>query len=314
MDEPLADLDSSARVRVCRVLDQLAHEAQVCVVVAEHTTAEFEAIADTWLAVVGRRVQVLGRPPARRDLAPSEGTAPAEGTATRCAEPLVSIRELSVVHGTETVVDAVSLGINRGDVIALCGNNGAGKSSLLQAIALPTTRGTVWAGGRDVHALKRLVRRSAVALVPENFDDLLFAITVAEECRRADQSSNATGEGTAQSFARLLGLDSASAAAPLLRRHPRDLSAGERLCLVMAIQLSAKPVLLLVDEPTRGLDSTARALVGSALLRAAEGGAGGSGSAVMFATHDRDFAHALATKTVQMHEARLLADTARVAR
>nr|WP_244962697.1 ATP-binding cassette domain-containing protein [Cryobacterium roopkundense] len=342
VDEPLADLDSSARVRVCRVLDELAHEARVCVVVAEHNTRDFEPIADAWLAIRDRRVHV--RP---RDRAPGVWDGPAEGGGppdparptpallhpisparpisqarptelarpthqARPPEPFVGIRHLSVVHAGRTVVDDVSLSIDRGDVIALRGNNGAGKSSLLQAIALPTGSGEVRVDGHDVHALTGRLRRSAVALIPENFDDMLFAITVAEECRRADRTARANGGDTAQTFTRLLDLDAASAAG-FLRRHPRDLSAGERLCLVIAIQLAANPALLLVDEPTRGLDAQARALVGAALLRAAQGtsvdasvGDTAMVSAVIFATHDHEFAESLTTQTIHMHESRLL--------
>ncbi|WP_051973093.1 ATP-binding cassette domain-containing protein [Cryobacterium sp. MLB-32] len=330
VDEPLADLDANARVRVCGVLDALAHEAQVCVVVAEHNTREFEAITDAWLAIRGNSVHVLGRDTIPRELAPPELPAPPVLAAPRSesrsgsdtpspggatsANPLASIRHLSVTHGATRAVDDVSLSIERGDLVALCGSNGAGKSTLLQAIALPTATCTVWVGGRDVHALTRHRRRSAVALVPENFDDLLFALTVAEECRRADRTSRATGAVTAQTFARLLGLDSGTAVSGLLHRHPRDLSAGERLCLVMAIQLSANPALLLVDEPTRGLDARARTLVGDALRRAAERTTGSTGSAVMFATHDHEFAQKLATRRIHMREARLVAEPAAVTR
>ena len=127
--------------------------------------------------------------------------------------------------------------------------------------------------------------------VPEAFDDLLFTTTVDEECRRA--------AGSAETFAGLLGLADAR---HLLARHPRDLSAGERICLVMAIQLSAHPGLLLLDEPTRGLDPAARELVGQALTRAANAGA-----AVMFATHDHDFAQRFATRTLAMTAGRVSA-------
>jgi energy-coupling factor transport system ATP-binding protein len=137
---------------------------------------------------------------------------------------------------------------------------------------------------------------------------------VAEECRRADRTLREpnfrrglravthTERSTAALFAHLLGFHAPTDAAPLLQRHPRDLSAGERLCLVMAIQLAARPALLLVDEPTRGLDQTARALVSAALLTAA-----GAASAVVFATHDDDFAQDLATRTLRMQAGRLAA-------
>ncbi|WP_241977343.1 MULTISPECIES: ATP-binding cassette domain-containing protein [unclassified Cryobacterium] len=309
VDEPLADLDTPARERVVQVLDRLAHETQVCVVVAEHNTREWSNSADAWLELRGARVHALGpgeRPSAlvaaeqAAEQAAQQGQSTLTTPATGPAGPLASIRHLTVLHGSERAVDDVSLDLYAGDLVALEGRNGAGKSSLLRAIALSATRGSVLVAGRDVAQLRPRYRRTAVALVPENFDDLLFAVTVAEECRRADRrlkppAGKGTGIGTALRFANLLGLGTMAEAAHLMRRHPRDLSAGERLCLVMAIQLAAEPRVLLVDEPTRGLDPQARAIVAAALVRASS-----DTSAVLFATHDRDFARSLATKTVIM--------------
>ena len=311
VDEPLADLDTAARDQVCTVLGQLAHEAGVCVVIAEHNTREFDQIADAWLQIRGSRVHQLsaadrpadrpaGALPIPRSVPAIDATRGGStgGIAAVSAVPLASIRQLSVLHRPKLVVDDVSFDIATGELIALRGSNGAGKSSLLRAIALPTDAETVIVGGLDVRSLKRRARRQAVGLVPENFDDLLFTITVAEECRRADRTL--AGASTAQTFAGLLGFDTVTDAAHLLQRHPRDLSAGERLCLVMAIQLAARPALLLVDEPTRGLDLGARTLVSAALVRAA-----GHSRAVLFATHDEDFARGLATRTLLMHHGRL---------
>ena len=330
VDEPLADLDDAARVRVCTVLDDLAHglasspasspassvlpQAPICVVVAEHNTAEFARAADAWLEIQGSRVFLRAahdRPapppvsPARQFPQPSSELMPTAHAGFAAAEPLADIRHLTVLHrdlapGTTPVVDDVSLSIRRGAIVALRGPNGAGKSSLLQAIALPSVPGSVMIAGHDVHAAKHRARRHLVALIPENFDDLLFATSVSEECRRADRTRRAPTP-TAQIFVRLLGRSAGPAKDAWLAQHPRDLSAGERLCLVIAIQLSAAPALLLIDEPTRGLDTQARALVGAALARAATGV-----GAVMFATHDRDFAQRLATTTIQMSDARLL--------
>ncbi|TFD03431.1 ATP-binding cassette domain-containing protein [Cryobacterium sp. TMT1-66-1] len=301
VDEPLADLDQSARARVCTVLGQLAHEAGVCVVLAEHNTHEFAGTADAWLQIRGSRLHEVS--PAEFQFADVLEIPALKPIATLPAVPLASIRRLSVRHAADLAVDDVSFEVRAGELIALRGSNGAGKSSLLRAIALPTAADTVIVAGHDVQTLKRRGRRRAVALVPENFDDLLFAITVAEECRRADRGLQLPKfAGTAALFAHLLGFDATTDAAHLLERHPRDLSAGERLCLVMAIQLAARPALLLVDEPTRGLDQAARALVSAALLTAA-----GHSAAVIFATHDNNFARGLATRTLRMAAGRLSA-------
>jgi energy-coupling factor transport system ATP-binding protein len=283
VDEPLAELDAGARLRVVDVLGRLAHDAGVCVVVAEHAFREWGTAPDVRLEL--RDGAVL---PAR---APSEQTiAPRAGRAVS-GPPVAVVEHLSVFHGDTAAVEDVSLILYAGERVALRGPNGAGKSSLLHAIARPTERGRVRVDGIDVHRLRRGARRRRIALVPEAFDDLLFSTTVAAEARRAGDAVPA--------FAGFLGLSAAETEA-MLTRHPRDLSAGQRLCLVLAIQLAARPDVLLVDEPTRGLDTAARQLVGNALVAAAA-----SGAAVVFATHDDAFAESFSTRTLSMAAGRI---------
>jgi energy-coupling factor transport system ATP-binding protein len=270
VDEPLADLDFAARTRIVDLLDVLAHDAGVCVVVAEHSPVDWGDRADARLEL-GEALTAPIPPPATPELGPV----------------VLEVSGVTVEHAGRVAVDGAALALASGELVALRGPNGAGKSSLLHVVALPSRSSTVIVDGRDVHSLGRRARRAAVALVPEAFDDLLIALTVAEEAR-----------GAIDLFARLLGRD----VTPLLARHPRDLSAGERLCLVLAIQLAARPRVLLIDEPSRGLDARARALVAHALLEAAS-----SGTAVMFATHDDHFA-TIATRVLPMAEGRLSAE------
>lgn len=293
VDEPLAELDAAARVRVVGVLDRLAHEARVCVVVAEHALADWAGTVDGRLELRDGVVVAGAAPPTGPD-------ADALPAATDTPDdPVLEVRGVSVSHGDRLAVDDASLALAAGEVVALLGSNAAGKSSLLHALARPTARGTVIVGGVDVATGRRRDRRRAVALVPEAFDDLLFATTVAAECTRADRV--ARSRDTSATFLRLLGRDDRDAAArELFDRHPRDLSAGERLCLVIAVQLAARPAVLLIDEPSRGLDASARALVGGALIRAAA-----EGAAVLFATHDRGFASRYAGRALRMAAGRL---------
>ncbi len=313
LDEPLTDLDTAARARVVDVLDRLAHESGVCVVVAEHAVQDWASRVDTRLELAAARVLTADGADRARATTASAGHRDASADAVRATahaqvahDPVAQVRHLVVVHGGRVAVDDANLSVLAGQVTVLRGANGAGKSSLLHALAMPsstrtrgtrTSRRTVLVGGVDVGPLRRRARRRMVALVPEAFDDLLFTTTVAEECRRADRLAG-PGESTAATFLRFLGVEDGhdvEAARRILEQHPRDLSAGERLCLVMAIQLSARPRLLLVDEPTRGLDERARLLVGAALRSAAEAGA-----AVMVATHDTAFAERNADRTLTM--------------
>ena len=293
VDEPLAELDDRARERVIDVLDRLAHEAGVCVVVVEHALDAWGSRPDRWLELRDAALH-------ERDPRPDATVDPPERPvrARPSTEVVASIQDLTVRRdGAPVVIDA-HLTLRSGELLAIRGPNGAGKSSLLLACARPTESGAVRVADRDVHALRRRERRTLVALVPEEFDDLLFATTVFAECRRADRTART--RGTAERFLALLGPAAWGRSDELLGRHPRDLSAGERLCLVIAIQLAARPRVLLVDEPSRGLDATARALVGAALVDAAS-----QGTAIVCATHDRQSARRYATRTLAMSAGRL---------
>ncbi len=293
VDEPLADLDESARARVIDVLERLAHGAGVCVVVADHAISDWGTVPDRRLDIRDGMIHAAAPGSGDGNLDDEDAAQPPVSQ-PRARAQVAEIHGLSVSHGTRVAVDEANLSLAAGEIVALRGPNGAGKSSLMHAIARPTRRDTVLVGGLDLHGLGRRARRRAVTLVPEAFDDLLFATTVGEECRRADR--DAKQSGTAALFARLLGVAPGS----LLERQPRDLSAGERLCLVLAIQLSARPSVLLLDEPSRGLDAAARRLVGAALREVAA-----SGAAVVIATHDHGFAARYATRTIAMAAGRL---------
>ena len=294
VDEPLAELDATARPRVVGALQALAHEAGMCVVVAEHRVSWFAGVADLWLGIDAGRLRVAdaaSAPPATAARAVLERRTPSGRGDARVAEA----RGVHVQHGERRVVDDVSFELWRGELVALIGPNGAGKSSLLDALALPTEPGRLFIGGDDVHALAPRARRAAVALVPEAIDDLFVTDSVAAECRLMDRRAR-PAVPTLESLGALLGRDVAA----LADTHPRDLSGGERLCLAMALQLAASPAVLLVDEPVRGLDARARAQVARALALVAE-----SGTAVLFATHEHNFAAALATRTISLKGGRL---------
>ena len=294
VDEPLADLDADARVRVAGLLDALAHEAGMCVVVAEHRVDALSGIADTVLRIDGGEVAAVGpdEPGSGRtaDVRGARDTPRTHGPRPETGEPgdvVLRARGITVRHRDTVAVAGADIELRAGEIVALVGPNGAGKSSLFAALALP-------ARGADIESAGQ------VSLVPDASDDLFVSDTVAAECRRADRRAArrdaGAAPGTAARFAGFLGLDPDSPAlAARLARHPRDLSAGERRCLALAIQLAGAPAVLMVDEPTRGLDPAARDMVWAALTSLAA-----AGTAVLVATHEPDFS-ARADRTLTMN-------------
>lgn len=277
VDEPLADLDVASRARIVGLLADLAHRAGMCVVVAEHRGAELGGVADRWLTITYEGLVIDGAPVAAVTDPVRTPSPPRGDVALRAAE-------LTVRHGDRVAVQGAAIDVAAGEIVAVVGPNGAGKSSLLTALALP--------GRAEVHA------KGVVALVPDASDDLFLCDTVRDECRRADRRAHLPVGTTLGRFARFLDADAGSR--PRAERHPRDLSDGERRVLAVALQLARAPQVLMVDEPTRGLDARARDLLARTLADLAEGG-----TAVVIATHDRAFADAIAHRLLPIAGGRL---------
>ncbi|RZB16339.1 ATP-binding cassette domain-containing protein [Streptomyces sp. F001] len=233
------------------------------------------------------------RPPAPRRLFRKRSTPDTPPT-----PHLANVRSLAVRRGRIPALRHVDLAVSPGETIALMGRNGAGKSTLLSALVglVEPAAGTVRVGGATPHrtAPPDLVRR--VGLVPQEPRDLLYADTVAAECTAAD-----AGAGAAPGTCRALVSDLLPGITD--DTHPRDLSEGQRLTLALAVVLTARPPLLLLDEPTRGLDYAAKARLVAVLRELAA-----DGHAIVLATHDVELAAELAHRVVLLAEGEVIAD------
>ncbi|WPP29579.1 ABC transporter ATP-binding protein [Streptomyces sp. CL7] len=213
-------------------------------------------------------------------------------------EPVAEVRSLAVRRDRVRALTHVDLTVSPGETIALMGRNGAGKSTLLGALVglVAPSSGSVRTGGAVPHRTRPrdLVRK--VGLVPQEPRDLLYADTVAAECAAADRDAEAE-PGTCRA---LLTELLPSVADDI---HPRDLSEGQRLTLALAVVLTARPPLLLLDEPTRGLDYAAKARLTAILRRLAA-----EGHAIVMATHDVELAAELAHRVVLLAEGEVIAD------
>ncbi|MEU7579042.1 ATP-binding cassette domain-containing protein [Streptomyces sp. NPDC041068] len=225
------------------------------------------------------------RPRLRKDRTPDEATAAA-------------VSRLAVRRGRVEALRHVDLTVTPGETVALMGRNGAGKSTLLSTLVglLEPTSGTVRVGGAVPHrtAPRKLIRH--VGLVPQEPRDLLYADTVAAECAAADHDAGAEPGVCRALVSELLpGIADDT--------HPRDLSEGQRLALALAIVLTARPPLLLLDEPTRGLDYAAKARLVTVLRGLAAGG-----HAIVLATHDVELAAEIAHRVVILADGEIVAD------
>jgi energy-coupling factor transport system ATP-binding protein len=334
LDEPTSALDPPAAEDVLAALQRLVHDLGLTVLLAEHRLERVVQYADrvAHLPGSGQPIQVgtprqvmasasvappvvqLGRlagwdplPLSIRDARQVAGPLRARLAGRRPvprARPLgdtaAEVRSLVAGYGDVVALRGVNLALRRGEVVALMGRNGAGKSTLLGCLVglLRPRAGTGTVAGRAVDRSRRRGRQvgSEVALVPQDPGDLLYADSVAAECALADAETGAAA-GTARSL-----LDQLAPGIPA-SAHPRDLSEGQRLVLALAVVLAGRPALLLLDEPTRGLDYTAKARLAGTLASLAE-----AGHAVVLATHDVELAAEVSDRTVVIADGEIVAD------
>lgn len=234
------------------------------------------------------------------DAAPPQAAAADTGepvlTADAAAkEALPPALELSQVYfryerTAPDVLRGASLRAAQGEILCLLGGNGSGKSTLLGAAAglRRVQHGQVRVFGKKLSQYKgQSLYRECVALLPQDVETLFLCDTVGEELAR-------TGAAAAD-----LPFD----LTPLLDRHPYDLSGGEKQLLALGMVLAQKPRLLLMDEPTKGLDAYAKKQYADVLktLRA-------QGVSIVIVTHDTAFAACCADRCLLLFRGQVAAE------
>jgi len=270
LDEPTSALDPAAAELTINLLAELIQNDGLTVVLAEHRLDQVIEKADLVIVTHGDGTITSG--PA--SVIESE---PRLGAKVNLHIPrtnlgsasLLSLRDLSVSYGGKEALAPTSFDLKHGLVIAAVGKNGSGKTSLLWA--------TFEAAERE--GIK-------CAMVPQVASDLLFLSSVAEEFLESDSYAGVPASSTGKLLKDLVGkVDPAT--------HPRDLSAGQQLALALAVQLVKGVDLILMDEPTRGLDELAKQALAKIINSLAD-----EGKAILITSHDSKFLAQVADRTI----------------
>lgn len=323
LDEPTSQLDPQGAEDVLAALQRLNADLGTTVLLAEHRLERAAPLADRAI-VLERGVVVHDGAPAKvvaeYDGAPSVtalgrllGWQPLPLTvrdARRLArdddrlaalvppsadpahdaptpgEPRIEARGVRVDHDHRSILRSTDLTFRRGEVIALIGRNGAGKTTLLRALAGITepTKGTV-------------VRHGRPGYVPQDPNTLLSAPTVRRELELTQRLLKVDDPAAIDRWLSRLHLEELAA------HHPRSLSGGERQRVAIAAVAVGGPDILLLDEPTRGMDHPSRVALERAVREhAADGGL------VALATHDVELAARVAHRVVVLGDGEVVAD------
>jgi cobalt/nickel transport system ATP-binding protein len=215
-------------------------------------------------------------------------------------EPIVEVIALAFHYpdGTQALKD-VSFRLAPGEAVALIGANGAGKSTLLLHLngSAAPSQGTVAIGGSPVGPDTLEAVRRTVGMVFQDPDDQLFMPTVQEDVAFGPQNLGLGPEEVARRVAEALATVDLTA---LAGKPPYHLSAGEKRRAAIAAVLAMAPEILVMDEPTTGLDSRSRRQL-MELLK-------GFGHTMLIATHDLDLVLEVCERTIVLHQGAVQAD------
>lgn len=341
LDEPTSQLDPHGAEEVLTALQKLNADLGITVVLCEHRLERVVQYADRVLyfpgdgeagaggVLLGPVRELLGQiplVPPLQALARARGWEPLpltikEGRAfampagpplshrptpnvSRPApirpEPLAfSLQGVTLRYGEHEALYRVSLAARPGELLALMGRNGSGKSSLLKTLiglARPQ-EGRVELMGRDIARLATEELARDVGYVPQDPRSILFHDTLRDELEFTLRARGGARPGAIEATLAELGI------AHLAERYPRDLSGGEAQRAALAAVLVGGPQILLLDEPTRGLDYAAKSDLARLLRDLCAGG-----RAVIMATHDVELAAACADRVALLGDGELVVE------
>jgi energy-coupling factor transport system ATP-binding protein len=217
----------------------------------------------------------------------------------RTTDASVVLEGVSVRRGERDVLRDVSLAVHAGEFVALMGRNGSGKTSLLRAVAGldEPRRGRVMIASQGAMRSPRYLP-GAIGYVPQQSGTLFWHETVRAEVQFAIDAARKRRMTTSsvEEVLDQLGIPE------LADRHPRDLSVGERVRAAIAVVLAGAPSVLLLDEPTRGMDWRAKDVLMTLLA-----GLRDSGMPVVIATHDVELMARFADRVVLLGDREIVA-------
>ena len=334
LDEPASQLDPITAAGFYDSLLRIARDNGISMIICEHRTEEVISACDRVMVMRGGSIFCLEPPCALHDalkdselrgflpisarlaaasgeveklpLSVSEGRAflreklktphpcvkNREIDAPSLGEEALSMRDIYYAHakGEPDVLRGLDLSVRAGEGVCILGGNGSGKSTALMLAAglRRPFAGKCRVFGKNIKDYRASsLWDGCVALVPQNVRALFVHDTVEEELEGNDPKE-------------LLGID----LSPIYRLHPYDISGGEARLLGIALALAAKPRILLLDEPTDGVDPQNRARLGEVLrhLKA-------SGVAILAVTHDPELAPLFADRCALLSAGRIVAES-----
>ncbi len=344
LDEPTSQLDGRGAERILQSLSAIREQLGLTILIAEHRIDRILPMADRLIVMErgsirgafarGRFLEALPllrelelEVPAWMELAAAAGAEEAEGeeavfarlkssgAAVRLPEkssPLKSESRLLRIHGVthrypksaSPALESVSADLLEGEILALMGHNGSGKTTLLSLLVglLPIQEGEVTWFGKSRRRLSPRSLAGRVGFLFQNPDLMLNGETVQKEVELGPRLLGFAAQQAETAVAKSLDLVRLGG---FRQRNPFSLSRGERLRVALAALLACAPQVLLLDEPTAGLDRGMRLRILEDLRRWVQ--EKGEKRAVILCTHDSDSALQFADRALVLRGGKVVA-------
>ena len=282
LDEPTSQLDPFAQKSFIALLERVARELNVAVLVATHDVAAFEHLTDVRVYLDGKKSDVPQVDSfSRQTICSNRVSLSSAGIQTENG-PVVEFSAVtfSYPQSIQLVLNKCSLEVMGREIRAFVGGNGSGKSTLLKLAAgvLRPRRG---------HVYNQL--QQFQGYIPQNPELLFTCQSVAEELAQW-QHADAYSDQDIHELLEASGLLASTTFQELMSSHPYDLSGGQQQLLALVKVMLTKPRLLIFDEPTKGLDVPTKEAVINLLSRAQS-----EGATILVATHDMQLISRVAT-------------------
>ncbi|MCX6403372.1 MAG: ATP-binding cassette domain-containing protein [Actinobacteria bacterium] len=333
LDEPTSALDPIAADEILTVLHRLVQDLGITVLISEHRIERILQHADSVLVLNQDEAPKLLSPsesvfhlqhkPAITQLAELAGisqspltvselrksieplrqmlagkTPPLRLIQNKDIAPILLAESITLQKEDNEILHDISFDCAQGTITALMGRNGSGKTTLLHTLMgdnVPKS-GSIEIADENPAVLVGQELLKVVSIIPQNPSDLFLCDRVADECKLSDKLRH-TALGATRSLLALISPHVED------NQHPRDLSEGQRLGLALAIALAANPKMLLLDEPTRGLDSHGKAELVVLLKKCVA-----AGQTVILATHDVELVAEIANQVIVLSEGSIVAN------
>ena len=307
LDEPTSELDEQATKRIADILKELKDQGKTILLI-EHKFDPFREMVDTLVVIENGKItaqdipgEVLKDDRVRGMVQPDFSTVEKNVRSDLICEPIVSVQNLTYCYGNVQALSGVNLIIRKGEFVAIVGENGSGKTTLVKHFnrLLSPTSGDVIINGKNTKDYSIAALAREVGLVFQNPDHMFFADTVREEIAYGVKNLGIeNGDTVIDAALRDAGLTESA------DLYPRWLSRGERQQLGIACVVAMQPGVIVLDEPTTGLDGYEALRVISILKKLQE-----NGHTIVIITHNRDIAMNCTDRIITMESGKIISDT-----